>query len=57
MNINELTKSEMKSISGGGPIFEFIAWLYGVAEAKLLNMSCEMDYDDVDWEKMRSLYE
>jgi hypothetical protein len=57
IEIKELMLSDIKIIHGGGPILEGIAWLYGFAHGRTLRMADNMDWNEVDWEKMRSLYE
>lgn len=51
----------MNEINGGGPVFEGIAWALGVIHGALqrfaASIEIENDYDDVDWEKMRSKFE
>jgi len=55
----ELSCIEIKKINGGGPIFEGIAWIFGWLDGygQRYAASIETDWNDVDWEKMRSLYE
>ena len=59
--IKKLSLSEMNEINGGGPVFEGIAWALGVIHGALqrfaASIEIENDYDDVDWEKMRSKFE
>lgn len=39
--MNELSKNELKSISGGGPILEGAAWLLGYLSVKMEKIAKE----------------
>lgn len=59
-NLHKLNTLELKQICGGGPISDWVACrvrriINGIKNA--MSVSDDFDYDSVDWEKMRMLFE
>lgn len=55
LSIIELEEYQLKNIGGGGPIFEAIAWIYGYVQGVQERNARNMDWNDVDWDKMQVL--
>lgn len=59
-DLQELNSLELQQIQGGGPISDWVAckvrgFINMIKDT--MTVSEDFDYDSVDWEKMRVLYE
>jgi hypothetical protein len=53
-NVIELDEHRIKNIDGGS-ILEGLAWLYGLAHGAHERRAGNRDWNDINWEKKRTL--